>query len=211
MGAALALHAAASGVELTHLILHEAPFNLDDSESSAASRRYREQLDGLVAAGNAEGAATHFMRTVGMPEEVLAEQRTQPWWPGMVAIAPTLVHDSEAMGDRQGGTVPQHLLSDVEVPGLVLYGDASPPWMLEVARQLTGGLAEARLQVLEGEAHVVRPDDPDAGARRLPHGTDRQLQVSATGVPWDDAPRGQATQNSLPSGSVITTCPSWSP
>jgi pimeloyl-ACP methyl ester carboxylesterase len=157
-GAALALHAAARGIETTHLILHEAPYNLDDPHAREASARYRDELDVLLGADDAAGAALHFLRTVGAPEEVVAGMRAEPWWPGMVATAPTLVHESEVMGDRQGGTVPADILRQVAVPTLVVYGDASPPWMLEVARQLVDGLPDATLRILEGEEHVVAPE-----------------------------------------------------
>lgn len=157
-GAALALHAAARGIETTYLILHEAPYNLDDPDAKEASARYRDELDVLLGVDDGAGAALHFLRTVGAPEEVVAGMQAEPWWPGIVATAPTLVHESEVMGDRQGGTVPTDILHQVSVPALVLYGDASPPWMLDVARQLVDGLPDAALRILEGEEHVVAPE-----------------------------------------------------
>jgi uncharacterized protein YdhG (YjbR/CyaY superfamily) len=119
-GAALALRAVATGVSVTHLVLHEAPFNLDEPDARRVSQEYRRQLDRLLEEGRHEGAVELFMRTVGAPAEVIGGMRSEPWWPGLVALGRSLVHDSEAMGDRHGATVPSELLSRVAAPTLVL-------------------------------------------------------------------------------------------
>jgi pimeloyl-ACP methyl ester carboxylesterase len=119
---------------------------------------YRHELDRLLAALQAAEAVALFMRTVGTPDEVIEGMRTEPWWAGTLAVAATLAHDSEAMGDLEGGTVPIELLGRIEVPTLVLYGDRSPPWMLQVAHQLADGIAHGSVEILEGQEHVVAPE-----------------------------------------------------
>ena len=43
--------------------------------------------------------------------------RNEPWWAGMEAVAPTLLYDSEVMGDvSRGGTIPTELLGAVTSP-----------------------------------------------------------------------------------------------
>jgi pimeloyl-ACP methyl ester carboxylesterase len=157
-GAGLALRAVAAGVSATHLVLHEAPFNVDDPDAERVTQEYRRQLDRLLDDQRDEDAVELFLRTVGAPDDLVDEMRREPWWPGMVGLAPSLVHDSEAMGDRHGATVPSHLLAQVHAPTLVLHGDASPPWMLDVARQLVDGLPDASLEILAGQEHVVPAD-----------------------------------------------------
>jgi hypothetical protein len=78
---------------------------------------YRHELDRLLAALQAAEAVALFMRTVGTPDEVIEGMRTQPWRAGMVAVAATLAHDSEAMGDLEGGTVPIELLGRIDTRG----------------------------------------------------------------------------------------------
>jgi hypothetical protein len=57
------------------------------------------------------------MTTVGMPLEAVAQMRTQPWWAGLEAVAPTLAYDSEIMGDlNTGGTIPTDLIGRVTAP-----------------------------------------------------------------------------------------------
>jgi pimeloyl-ACP methyl ester carboxylesterase len=157
-GAALALRAVTDGVPVSHLVLHEAPYNPDEAEARKLSASYRHELDRLLADGRAAEAAALFVRTVGTPAEAVEAMRSEPWWAEIVAVAPTLAHDSEAMGDLEGASVPIELLHRVPVPTLVLYGDRSPPWMLQVAEQLATGITDGRLEILEGQEHVVAPE-----------------------------------------------------
>jgi pimeloyl-ACP methyl ester carboxylesterase len=76
----------------------------------------------------------------------------------MEAVAPTLLYDSEVMGDiSREGTIPTALLGAVDAPTLVLCGGASPGWMIDVGKQVAEGLPNGRLEVLEGQEHVVPP------------------------------------------------------
>lgn len=157
-GAALALRAAAAGLPLTHLVLHDAPFNRDEPDARAVSQAYRRELEALIGEGRHDDATQLFLRTVGAPDDAIARMRTEPWWRAMVALGPTLLHDSEVMGDGHGGTVPSELLTSVAVPTLVVYGGDNPPWMLDIAKQLADGIADATLEILKGEDHVVASD-----------------------------------------------------
>lgn len=157
-GAALALRAAASDLPVTKIVLHEPPYNQDDDEQRQISRQYAEELERILADGRSDDAVAHFMTTVGMPPEAVAQSRTEPWWHGMVGMAPTLAYESAVMGDRDGGTVPSGLLGRVTAPALVLCGGASPDWMVDVGRHIADGLSEGHHKVLDGEDHVVAPE-----------------------------------------------------
>lgn len=158
-GAVLALHAAARGLPITNLVLHEPPFSPDGEEERRISREYGENLKAILAEGQRGDAVALFMTTVGTPEEMVEGMRNEPWWTGIEAVAPTLLYDSEVMGDvSRGGTIPTHLLGAVSSPTLVLCGGASPGWMIDVGRQTAEGLPNGRLDVLEGQEHVVPPE-----------------------------------------------------
>jgi pimeloyl-ACP methyl ester carboxylesterase len=90
---------------------------------------------------------------------VLGGLRESPEWAGLLAVAPTLAYDSAVMGDiERGGAVPADIVPRATRPGLVLVGGGNPPFMVEVGRRLLDLLPDARLQVLDGQGHVVPPD-----------------------------------------------------
>jgi pimeloyl-ACP methyl ester carboxylesterase len=158
-GAALALHAAARGLPITRLALHEPPYVPEREEERRISREYGENLRAILAEGRRGDAVALFMTTVGMPEEMVEGMRAEPWWAGMEAVPPTLLYDSEIMGDiSRGGTIPTDLLGAVTAPTLVLCGGASPEWMIDVGGRIAEGLPDGRLGVLEGQEHVVPPE-----------------------------------------------------
>jgi len=157
-GAVLALHAAAHGLPVARLVMHEPPFAPDREEERRTSREYGERLRAILAEGRRGDAAALFMTTAGMPEEVVEGARDEPWWAGVEAVASTLLYDSEVMGDiSREGTIPTALLGAVDAPTLVLCGGASPGWMIDVGRQVAEGLPNGGLEVLEGQEHVVPP------------------------------------------------------
>jgi len=158
-GAGLVLHAAARGLPIAKLVLHEPPFVPDGEEERRISREYAEKLKAILAEGRKGDALTLFITITGMPPELVDQMRTEPWWAGMEANAHTLAYDSEIMGDSsRGGTIPADLLGAVTVPALVLCGGASPAWMIDMGRQVADGLPHGRHSVLEGQEHVVPPE-----------------------------------------------------
>jgi pimeloyl-ACP methyl ester carboxylesterase len=158
-GAALALHAAAAGLPVDALILHEPPYSPDREEDRREARRYGEQLRALLADGRRGDAVELFFTTVGMPAEMIGEMRRGPGWGALEALAPTLAYDSEVMGDvATGGAIPFDLARRVSAPTLVIAGGAGPDWMTDVGRQVAEALQDGELRVLDGQEHVVPPD-----------------------------------------------------
>ncbi|MEO3812343.1 alpha/beta fold hydrolase [Sphaerisporangium sp. B11E5] len=157
-GAGLALRAAAHGLPVTRLVLHEPPYNPDDDVLRREARRWAETITALLAAGRRSDAVESFMKLTGVPPEEVRQMRGEPWWPAMEARAHTLRYDSEVMGDAQGGTLPPELPGAVPVPTLVLTGGESPAWMIDTNRRLAEALPRGRHQVLPGEEHVVPPE-----------------------------------------------------
>jgi pimeloyl-ACP methyl ester carboxylesterase len=158
-GAGLALHAAAHGLPISKLVLHEPPYVPDGEEERRTSREYAEKLKTILAEGRRGDAVELFMTTVGTPQEMVDRMRSEPWWARMEAIAPTLAYDSEVMGDsRRGGTIPVDLVGRVTPPTLVLVGGASPAWMIDVGRQVADAMPNGRHSVLEDQEHVVPPE-----------------------------------------------------
>jgi Alpha/beta hydrolase family len=158
-GAGLALHAAAHGLPIDRLILHEPPYSPDLDEHRREAREFGEQLEVLLAEGRRGDAVELFFAVVGMPREMIDEMRQGPGWPSLEALAPTLAYDSEVIGGvSRGGAMPADLAGRVAAPALVLVGGASPDWMIDVGRQLAHAMPSGEHWVLDGQEHVVPPE-----------------------------------------------------
>jgi pimeloyl-ACP methyl ester carboxylesterase len=159
-GAGLVLHAAAHGLPIAKIALHDPPYSPDgDEEARRISREYGENLKAVLSEDRRGDAVELFMALVGMPQEMVEGMRHTPSWAGLEAMAPTLAYDSEIMGDvARGGTIPLDQARGVTVPALVLTGGADYPWMTEVGRQIADALPNGRHRVLEGQEHAVPPE-----------------------------------------------------
>lgn len=155
-GAALVLHAAARGLPIHKIVLHEPPFGSGSAEERRAEREAAKQMSALLAQDRRGEAIRFHLGPVGMPEEMV-DQMSQD--PQLQANAATLRYDPfEIMSeDSRGGRTPAEQASEVTTPSLVLAGGASPDWMINVARQLADALPHGRLRVLDGQEHVVPP------------------------------------------------------
>src|ERR687889_2393696 len=159
-GAGLVLHAAAHGLPMAKIVLHDPPYAPDgDEEARRSSREYGENLKAMLSEGRRGDAVELFMTMVGMPQEMIEGIRHTPRWAELEAMAPTLAYDSEVMGDvGRDGTIPVAQAGRVTVPALVLTGGADYPWMTDVGRRLAYAMPNGRHRVLEGQEHVVPPE-----------------------------------------------------
>ncbi|WP_026402677.1 alpha/beta fold hydrolase [Actinomadura rifamycini] len=147
-GAALALLAAAAGLPIGRLTLHEPPYGGDDEESRTRARALAEGVRTAIADDRRADAIKLFMAATGMPEEMAAGISADP---GMQAIAPTMPYDYAVMGED--GVIPRDTVCSVTVPALVLAGTASAPFFRDTAVRLADAMPDARVQILEGVGH----------------------------------------------------------
>jgi pimeloyl-ACP methyl ester carboxylesterase len=160
-GGALALEAAAAGVAVERLAVYEVPYDMAD-DTPRRQRAYVEQLRALLAEGRRGDAAELFMRTVGTPDEMIAGAKASPMWPGLEAIAHTLVYDAACLGT---GHPPTERLARITCPTLVAMGGASPDSYLgggddffgQAAEAIAACIPDAECQVIEGQTHMVDP------------------------------------------------------
>ena len=159
-GAGLVLHAAAHGLPIAKIVLHDPPFAPDgDEEARRSSQEYGENLKAMLSEDRRGDAVELFMTTVGMPQEMVEGMRHTPRWAEFEAMAPTLGYDSEVMGDiGSDGTIPVEKAGRVTVPALVLTGGADYPWMTDVGRRLAYAMPNGQHRVLEGQEHAVPPE-----------------------------------------------------
>jgi pimeloyl-ACP methyl ester carboxylesterase len=156
-GAALAMEAAirlGSGT-VTRLAMYEAPYN-DDPAAQQAWGEYITELTAALAAGRPGDAVAAFMALVGTPAEQIAGMRTSPFWPAMEAVGPTLAYDHTHLLGKHAA-LPVERAARVPVPALVMYGEASFPFMADTARALARAMPRATLRALPGQTHEVAP------------------------------------------------------
>ena len=88
-GAVLALEAAASGLGITKLALHEPPFTVDGGDP-LQRRDYAERLQALLSAGRRGEAVEWFLSNAGVSAEALAAMR------GPAGVAAVRGHRADA-------------------------------------------------------------------------------------------------------------------
>lgn len=154
-GAALAIAAAVNlRKQVAKLAVYEAPYALD-SRARTAAKKYYGALTKALSAGHNGDAVALFVRSVGVSDKQIQAMRQMPMWKGLEKLAPTLVYDSEILGE--GHALPTALLSRVRTPTLVMHGGAGSPAMRDAARAISEAIPTAELRSLARQTHGVSP------------------------------------------------------
>lgn len=158
-GAVLSLRAAAAGLAIPKLALHEPPFIVDDSRPQVSDDLV-EHLDELIAAGRPGDAVESFMiDSVGVPADAIAGMRQNPSWARMEAVAHTLPYDCRVMADTmRGDPGPLQQWASVTTPILIIDGTATFPFLHASADALAAVLPNAERATLEGQDHGPAPE-----------------------------------------------------
>jgi pimeloyl-ACP methyl ester carboxylesterase len=153
-GAGVALAAVTAGVEVSALVLYEPPYFAGQD-----SQEHLAQLRQLLAEGRNDEAARYNMTAViGLPTLAVEQMSHAPWWPDMVAVAPTLVYDHQASHDIETDPDWPARWAAVTVPALVLSGDQTFPGLPEAADAVAAALPRAERRVLPGQDHGPAPE-----------------------------------------------------
>lgn len=151
-GAVLALEAAARGAAIARLAVYEPPYVV---EAGLSRRRIAlaGELDALISSGRSGDAVQRFLvAAVEMPPAVVAAIRASRLWPGMEALAHTLLYDLAVL---DGALIPASRMAKISVPTLVLDGAASPAWARASVRALASVVPGARHMSLDRQDHNV--------------------------------------------------------
>ncbi|QIK66874.1 alpha/beta fold hydrolase [Nocardioides sp. HDW12B] len=160
-GGALALLAAAAGVPVDRVAVHEVPYLLGD-EMLAAWRAYTRDLAGALDADDRDGALRLFMRLAGSSHADIAAAEAAPVWSDLRALAPTLRYDAACLGD---GAPPGERLAAVSQPVLLTTGATLDPHSAGLPADFFGAasdaaaaaLPDARRATIEVASHVPDP------------------------------------------------------
>jgi len=154
-GGALALEAAARGVEMRRLAVYEPPYTGEHDPGP----EFGEQLDRLVAAGRRDEAAERWLVMTGTPPQVVESIKNGSGWAHRQALAHTLSQDLRLANN---GQVPIDRLKRIDAPVLAMAGAASAPWAASTSATVAATLPHATEHIVDGQQHV--PADPVVAA-----------------------------------------------
>jgi len=151
-GGALALRAGMARLSVSKIVVYEVPF---DPYPGAAERQaaYVQRMKAFLDAGDNDGALANFMRLAGSSEDEIAAGPSHPMWQRSAALAPSLRHDADVMGDMLPPVAQLRLL---KAPVLVMTGGAVPMFE-QAADVLADACIQGQRRILEGQGHVADP------------------------------------------------------
>jgi pimeloyl-ACP methyl ester carboxylesterase len=147
-GGACSLGAATLTEHIGRLVLYEGWPPVPEAVKAPMS--FVERSEALLAAG--EPAAVlelAYRELLGLADAELDAVRAQPAWPARVAAAPTIPRE---LRTAQVTTFDPEQAAAITVPTLLLVGSEGPDWRPEA---LAAALPDARIAILEGQAHVA--------------------------------------------------------
>lgn len=150
-GAVLGMETAARNLGVARLAMYDAPVIVEPSRREPAAGA-PAVLAELIAAGRRGEVAAYFLtKIVEMPAAIVEQMRQAPIWPGLEAIAHTLVYDTTITGDASV----LDRAPGVSIPTLAVAGGASPWFLQDGARALAAAIPGARHEILPGQTHDV--------------------------------------------------------
>lgn len=149
-GGILALLAAATSPLVRGVVAYEPPVPTGGAPDPAAAV-FERRIRSLLRAGRAEEATEAWFARTSV-DAAGEDLRHAPWWPALVALAPTLPDELTLVAE---GARPSRF-AGIGVPATILYGGASPRSAALSARALADAIPGGRLDRVPGEGHMVR-------------------------------------------------------
>lgn len=143
-GGALAFEAAAAGVPIDRIAVHEVPYQVD-AAMVHAWRRYTADLASALDIDDRDEALRLFMQLAGSTDNEIAAAEADPVWPELRELAPTLRYDAALLGD---GPPPAVRLAAVTQPVLLTTGVSNDPHSAGLPVDFFGAAADEAAQHL---------------------------------------------------------------
>ncbi len=156
-GAVLALEAAAAGVPMTRLAVHEPPLVVDPADRRPPAD-LRQRVSDLIDRGQRGEAVRYYMVDgMGAPSFVPAVLRAMPGvWKRLTAVAHTLPYDARLVeGYQTGQRLPAGQWASVTIPVLVMCGTEreGPAMFPHAAAAVAATLPNSSLVIRRGLGH----------------------------------------------------------
>lgn len=151
-GASIAMGGAALSRNVSHLLLYEPSLGLTYPQGCI------EKVERALAEGDDEEAIVLVLRDVlEFTDDQVEATRSGPEWGSRVAVAPTVPREARA---EQGWTYRPGRFASITAPTLLLAGSDSPAPLEQATEAAAAAIPGARVQVLDGHAHVAHRTDP---------------------------------------------------
>jgi pimeloyl-ACP methyl ester carboxylesterase len=151
-GAAVALATVTSGIAVSALALYEPPYF-----AGSDGREHIATLQRMLDEGQYDQASRYNLTAIiGLPGEAVDQIAEAPWWPGLVAVAPTLVYDRQASHDIETDPDWRARWARVTVPTVVYSGDRTFPWLPEAADAVADALSNAHAACWQAKTTAQR-------------------------------------------------------
>jgi pimeloyl-ACP methyl ester carboxylesterase len=151
-GASCAMGGAALTGNVSRLVLYEPSLGFTYPAGWVAG------AERAVAARDHEAAIVMVFRDLlEFTEEQIEEMRAGPEWAGRVATAPTVPREARA---EQGWEYSDGLMDRITAPTLLLSGSDSTPEVKRATEAARTAIPGARVQVLDGHAHIAHRTHP---------------------------------------------------
>lgn len=154
-GAAIAIRAAAEGLNISRLVIADLPYSPLSETSEQEAEMFeleRKAIVKLLQNNDKIGATNFFLKDFGMNEQELQDFVSSENGAQAIAYSATLPVDYEILGN---GLTPINLLRKIQIPILILTSQ----YGLEAAEDAAKHLSNCRLSVLPGPAHSLSPDE----------------------------------------------------
>ena len=155
-GALCAMEAALIIDNLSHLILYEPCFPVD--EKPLYPPGLPGKLKGILEKGDRENfLITFFKEAAGASDEQIDALRADPSWQARIASAHTALRE---MVDGEYQFVSERF-AQLDAPTLLLTGENSPAELTAPSHVLDATLPNSQIVVMEGQGHVAMTTAPD--------------------------------------------------
>jgi pimeloyl-ACP methyl ester carboxylesterase len=159
-GAVLALEAAAAGVPVSRLAVHEPPLVVDPADRRPPAD-LRQHTSGLIDGGRRGEAVRYFMTAgMGAPAFVPTLLHLMPGvWKRLTAVAHTLPYDAQlAEAYQTGRPLQPGQWAAVTAPVLVMCGTEreTPPMLRHAATAVAAAIPGSQLVVRRGLGHTKK-------------------------------------------------------
>ena len=141
-----------AGVPVGKVAVYEVPFDIDPGAVDRQAA-YVERMNKYLDAGDNDGALANFMRLAGSSEEEIQSGPNHPEWQRSAALAPSLRHDAEVLGDMRP---PLSELQTLRTSILFLTG-GSVPMFEKAADAMSEAALRGQRRVIQGQGHIADP------------------------------------------------------